>query len=61
MLLTFGLYLPGLRLIKGSPYKISGVVNSTEESAKASIEKNHLEDAEFIPQLKICLNLKTLM
>ncbi|KAL9555990.1 hypothetical protein MBANPS3_002104 [Mucor bainieri] len=39
-------HLPGLRLIQDSPYKITGIVNSTLEAAKASKEKNKLQDAQ---------------
>jgi predicted dehydrogenase len=40
-------HLPGLRLIKDSPYKIAGVVNSSVESAKKSVEKNNLDGAQI--------------
>jgi predicted dehydrogenase len=40
-------HLPGLRLINDSPYKITGVVNTSIESAKNNVEKNKLEDAQI--------------
>lgn len=51
-------HLTGLRLVKDSPYKITGVSTSSEESAKASVEKNELKDAKAYASIDALLEAK---
>ena len=49
-------HLPGLRLIKNSPYKITAIVNSTLEAGKASKEKNNLQNAQVFESIQDLLS-----
>lgn len=49
-------HLPGLRLIKDRPYKITAIVNSTLEAAVASKKKNELEDTQTFRSIQDLLS-----